>query len=310
MSPEAVTFGWVISPTTPSARAAEAGGAGALTAQLLDQNRAFIAALPAPFTTLWVEDHLQWGDQPTLDACTTLAYLAALYPRYRIGSIVLSQSYRNPALTAKMAATLQVLSGGRFILGLGAGWKHDEYAAYGYAYPSAAERIAQLGEAVQIVKALFAHSPATFSGHYYRIEDAYCEPRPTPPIPLLIGGSGEQKTLRVVAKHADLWNGAFSTPADYAHKQAVLAAHCQAIGRDPRTITHTYFGFIDLSAAQDAAARLPMYIHHGTSQQVVAELQAFIDLGVRHLMLRFTDFPATAGLQRFAREVLPALDLA
>jgi len=272
-----------------------------------------MANLPskAPFTTLWVEDHLQWGDNPTLEAFTTMAYFAALYPRLRMGSIVLGQSYRNPALTAKMAATLQALTGGRFILGLGAGWKQDEYAAYGYAYPSPATRIAQLDEALQIIKTLFRASPAGFSGRFYRIEDAYCEPRPDPPIPLLIGGSGEKKTLRVVAEHADLWNGAFSTSEAFAHKQAVLAAHCHAIGRDPQEIAHTYYGLIDLSDAQTAAGQAPqMHFLDGDPGQVARELQEFIALGVRHFMLGFTDFPAHDGLRRFTQDVLPALTLA
>jgi alkanesulfonate monooxygenase SsuD/methylene tetrahydromethanopterin reductase-like flavin-dependent oxidoreductase (luciferase family) len=227
-----------------------------------------------------------------------------------MGSIVLGQSYRNPALTAKMASTLQVLTGGRFILGLGAGWKEDEYAAYGYDYPSIGTRIEQLDEALAIVRALFTQSPASYTGRHYRIIEAYNEPRPQPAIPILVGGGGEQKTLRVVAQHADMWNGNFLTPDAFAHKQAVLAEHCRAIGRDPATIEHTYYGFLDLSDAQDTSKHPDVrHVLYGTTRQVADELQAFISLGVRHIMLRFLDFPSTTGLERFTREVLPLLRL-
>ena len=307
MAGDTVTFGWVIKPSTD---AAGAGQASAATAVLLAQDRAFVEALPEQFDTLWVEDHFQWGDKPTLECYTTMTYFAALYPRLRVGSIVMGQSYRNPALTAKMAATLQALTGGRFILGLGAGWKQDEYEAYGYDYPSPAVRIDQLDEALQIVKAMFAESPASFNGRYYRIENAYCEPRPEPRIPILIGGSGERKTLRVVAKHADLWNGAFSTAEAFAHKQSVLAEHCKAIGRDPGEIGHTYYGLVDLSDAQPTARETSnSHILNGDPERVARELQDFIGLGVRHFMFNFLDFPARQGLERFTREVLPALKL-
>ncbi len=310
MANDSVTFGWVVRPSTPVSGATDAAEATRLTAALLAQDRTFIEALPPAFTTLWVEDHFQWDANPTLEAFTTMSYFAALYPHLRMGSIVLGQSYRNPALTAKMAATLQALTGGRFILGLGAGWKQDEYAAYGYAYPSAATRIDQLDEALQIIRALFSESPASFQGRYYHIENAYCEPRPDPPIPLLIGGGGERKTLRVVARHADMWNGAFLTAEEFAHKRSVLADHCRAIGRDPAEITHTYYGLVDLSDEQAAAARSPdLHFLNGDTGQVARELDAFIALGVRHFMLGFTDFPSQTGLQRFTEEVLPALHL-
>ncbi len=310
MADDGVTFGWVIRPSTDVAGAEDTRGAGAVTTALLEQDRAFIEALPAQFTTLWVEDHFQWGVNPTLEAFTTMAYFAALYPQLRMGSIVLGQSYRNPALTAKMAATLQALTGGRFILGLGAGWKQDEYEAYGYPFPGAGARIEQLDEAVQIVRAMFTASPASFSGRHYTIENAYCEPRPTPPIPLMIGGSGEKKTLRVVARYADMWNGAFSTSEAYAAKQAVLAEHCRAVGRDPHEITHTYYGIVALGDAPAAAGGAPgMHFLSGGPEQVATEVRAFIALGVRHFMLGFTDFPSQVGLRRFTQEVLPALGL-
>ncbi|MDB5076973.1 MAG: class flavin-dependent oxidoreductase [Chloroflexi bacterium] len=309
MSQDKTTFGWVICPSTAAAHLPGRRDPLAAGEALVAADRAFIEALPPAFTTLWVEDHFQWNDAPTLEAFVTMTHFAALYPAFNMGSIVLGNSYRNPALTAKMAATLQLLTGGRFILGIGAGWKQDEYDAYGYPFPSAGVRIDQLDEACQIIKAMFEQSPATFEGQYYSVKNAYCEPRPSPRIPLLIGGSGERKTLRVVARHADMWNGAFRTSEQFAHKQAVLAQHCKDIGRDPAEIVHTYYGFVDLSDEQEDARRegSDMHILAGSSAQVASELRALIGLGVRHVMLRFLDFPATVGLERFTKEVLPAL---
>jgi alkanesulfonate monooxygenase SsuD/methylene tetrahydromethanopterin reductase-like flavin-dependent oxidoreductase (luciferase family) len=310
MTTHEVTFGWVVAPQT-AAQGGGPEGATRTTATLLEQDRAFIDQLPSQFTTLWVEDHFQWEDNPTLECFITMSYFAALFPRLRMGSIVLGQSYRNPALTAKMAATLQALTGGRFILGIGAGWKQDEYEAYGYAYPGAGTRIEQLEDAVQIIKAMFGEGPASFTGRHYGIKDAYCEPRPHPAVPLLIGGGGEKKTLRVVAKYADMWNGNFSTVEGYARKKAVLEEHCRAVGRDPAQIALTYYGIVDLgeeSTSHDAPSHL--HILRGGSRQVASELRGLIDLGVRHFMIRFTDFPSFQGMERFTNDVLPALDLA
>src|SRR6266702_2789934 len=189
--------------------------------ELFDYNRRLIRALAPGFTTLWAEDHLQLGEIATIECLTTLAYFAAEFPAFRVGSLVMSQGYRNPALLAKMAANLQVLSGGRLILGLGAGWKEDEYRAYGYPFPNARTRVAQLEEAVQVIRTMWTSRPANFTGQYYTISDAYCEPQPSPMIPLLIGGGGEQRTLNLVARYADWYNFNSATLEEYAHKVAI-----------------------------------------------------------------------------------------
>src|SRR5258706_10948218 len=142
--------------------------------ELFDYNRRLIRTLSPGFTTLWVEDHLQLGETATHESMTTLSYFAGEFPQFRVGALVLCQSYRNPALTAKMAANLQLLSGGRFILGLGAGWKEDEYHAYGYSFPDTKTRLEQLEEAAIIVKAMWSSRPATFLGKHYTIRDPYC----------------------------------------------------------------------------------------------------------------------------------------
>jgi alkanesulfonate monooxygenase SsuD/methylene tetrahydromethanopterin reductase-like flavin-dependent oxidoreductase (luciferase family) len=130
------------------------------------------------FTSVWVSDHLMKEALPTFEGWTALAYLAAEFPSYTLGYLVLCQSYRNPALLAKMAVTLQALTRGRLILGIGAGWQADEYLAYGHRYPSGAVRVAQLGEAIDVLRGMWTQSPATYHGEHYQVQDAYCEPRP------------------------------------------------------------------------------------------------------------------------------------
>lgn len=303
-----ITFGLVIYPT-PRGLSEEDMATPTRAAQaLVEANEQHIRAGKPHFDTVWVEDHFQWGDRPTLEAITTLTYLAGRHEGMRFGHIVLGQSYRNPALTAKMAANLQVLTKGNFILGIGAGWKEDEYRAYGYPYPSAGTRIAELEEAVQIIRAMWTQSPANFKGEHYQIENAECQPQPDPPIPLLIAGGGEKKTLRVVAKYADWWNLNICTAEEYAHKQDVLRGHCRDVGRDPDEITHTYYGFVSLvDDPSKAEKRDNLHIVGGTPDMVTRELEEFVRLGVKHFQLRILDFPELDGLQTFIEKVVPRL---
>jgi alkanesulfonate monooxygenase SsuD/methylene tetrahydromethanopterin reductase-like flavin-dependent oxidoreductase (luciferase family) len=308
MSGDKITFGWVISPTPPKAILDTTPDPNEAARALMEANERFIKAMRPHFDTVWAEDHFQWGTRPTLEAITTLTYLAARHEGLRFGNIVLGQSYRNPALTAKMAANLQLLTGGNFILGIGAGWKEDEYRAYGYGYPSAGVRISQLEEAVQIIRAMWTESPASFKGEHYSIENAECSPQPNPPIPLFIAGGGEKKTLRVVAKYADWWNFNFSTSEEYAHKLRVLEGHCRDIGRDPPEIMLTYYGFVSIvDDPAKAEKREGLHVIAGTPDMVTQELDEFVKLGVRHFQLRFLDFPDTGGLEMFIEKVMPRL---
>jgi alkanesulfonate monooxygenase SsuD/methylene tetrahydromethanopterin reductase-like flavin-dependent oxidoreductase (luciferase family) len=156
------------------------------------------------FSSAWVPDHLMNAGHPLLEGWTTITFFAAVAPSFKFGNLVLSQSYRNPALLAKMAATFQYWTGGRLILGIGAGWQADEYAAYDYPYPSAGVRIEQLGEAIDVLRAMWTSSPASYEGTHYHVRDAYCEPRPAVPIPILVGGR-KPKFMRVAAAKADIW---------------------------------------------------------------------------------------------------------
>ena len=272
------------------------------------------------FDSVWVDDHLmpwatwQANDTPYLECLTTIAYFAAAYPTLKFGSSVIGQSYRNPGLTAKMAANLQLVTGGRFLFGIGAGWMVEEYEAFNYEFPKASVRIAQLEETVEIVKKLWTESPASYEGKYYRIENAYCEPRPNPIPPILIGGGGEQLTLRVVAKHADWWNIPGGSLENYAHKLNVLRRHCEAVGRNYDDILKTWscesIALAETEAEAKQIAAASPYDNHpiiGTPEQVAEQLHAFVEVGLQYLIVRLNDFPNTAGIELFAQEVMPRL---
>ncbi len=307
MSDTGISFGSVVYPIPRGLPEGDTLTPVQAARALVEANESYIEATRPHFDSVWLEDHFQWDKKPTLEAITTLSYLAGRHPGMRFGHIVLGQSYRNPALTAKMAANLQMMTGGNFVLGLGAGWKEDEYRAYGYPYPSAGRRIDELEEAAQIIKAMWTQSPATFQGKYYSIENAECQPRPDPPIPLLIAGGGEQKTLRVVARHADWWNFNFCTAEAYAHKQQVLAGYCREIGRDPGEIVLTYYGVIQIESDPSKYEKHSFHTIAGTADMVTRELEEFVKLGVRHFQVRLTDFPKTDALQTFVDTVLPRL---
>ena len=263
------------------------------------------------FGSLWIPDHLQFGTRYRLECWTMLVWLAARYPNVKLGTIVMSNSFRQPALMAKMAATLQTLSGGRFILGYGAGWHAEEYRAYGYDYPSPGERVAMLEEGVQVIRALWTQSPANFQGRYYRLSDAYCEPRPDPLPPIMIGGGGEQRTLRVVARHADWWNDVLRPPDELRHKLAVLRRHCEAEGRDYDSLPKSVNVRIVLDRSHSAALARAAALGDapclkGDPAAVRDQLAALADLGVSMFQVVLAGFPATDDLRLFLDEVVPA----
>jgi alkanesulfonate monooxygenase SsuD/methylene tetrahydromethanopterin reductase-like flavin-dependent oxidoreductase (luciferase family) len=293
---------------------------GSSGAAFIDQIHHTLDRIHPHFDSVWVDDHLmpwarwQSNDTPYLECLTTITHFATAYPTLKFGASVLCQSYRNPGLLAKMAANLQLLTGGRFLFGIGAGWMEEEYRAYNFDFPKASVRIAQLEETIQVVKKLWTEAPASFEGVYYRLDNAYCEPRPNPVPPLLIGGGGEQLTLRVVAKYADWWNITGGSYDNYAHKLGVLRQHCAAVGRDCDEIVKTWSAEALAVAETEAEARriaaASPYDNNpiiGTPVQVATQLQAFVDLGVEYFIVRLLDFPETKGLELFAREVMPRL---
>jgi len=282
----------------------------------------FLSELEPYFDSAWVCDHFHpWADfvpvtTPTIEGFTAIAYLSGVFKRLKFGNIVLCNSYRNPALLAKMGATLQLLTGGRFILGIGAGWKKDEYIAYGYDFPPAAVRIGQLEEAVQIIRRMWTETEATFEGKYYKIRGAVCSPKPEPTPPIMIGGGGEKLTLRVVAKHADWWNLPNVSVEVFKRKLEILTKHCEEIGRRPEEIKKTLASVVAIAESRGEVLKLARgtpFIGSrdienfivGDPVTVVGKIKRYIDLGVEYFILRFADFPKTDGAKLFAEKVVP-----
>jgi F420-dependent oxidoreductase-like protein len=202
------------------------------------------AAESAGFDSVFVMDHLYQirnvgqPDEPMLEAYTLLAALAARTARVRLGTLVTGVTYRNPALLAKIVTTLDVVSAGRALLGIGAAWNEEEHEAFGFDFPATRERMDRLEEALQICRAMFDGERPTFEGRYYRTLQVLNVPAPVNRIPILVGGGGEQRTLRLVARYADACN-VFGDPATIRHKLDVLRQHCEREGRDPAEITKT-----------------------------------------------------------------------
>jgi len=264
-------------------------------------------------TTFWVPDHFMRGNTFRLECWTQLTWLAARYPTQRLGGIVMANSYRHPSLLAKMAASIQTFSSGRFILGYGAGWLEDEYRAYGYPFPPARARIAEMVEGIEVMRAMWTQSPATYTGTYYQVRDAWCEPRPDPVPPVMIGGDGERYLLRAVAEHADWWLPFSRDLATLEHKITVLQDHCRAVGRDYATIQKVYPLTVYLAERRaDAEARAGASLTSdnppfaGEPEALRDLLQQYVALGFRHFALAFADFPDTHDLRLFAERVLPA----
>jgi len=225
------------------------------------------AAERSGFESVWVMDHfwqlpaLGGPDEPILEAYTLLGALAARTNRVTLGTLVTGNTYRNPALLAKMVTTLDVISKGRAVLGIGGAWYEEEHVGLGFAFPPVKERLDRLEEAVQVCRAMFRDSEPTFEGRFYRLEKARNLPRPIqaggPPI--MIGGSGEKRTLRHVAQYADMCNVAGGVET-LAHKLAVLARHCDDVGRDRSEVTTTRLGTLVPTPNADETARVISFL--------------------------------------------------
>jgi alkanesulfonate monooxygenase SsuD/methylene tetrahydromethanopterin reductase-like flavin-dependent oxidoreductase (luciferase family) len=265
------------------------------------------------FASLWVSDHLMTTEPFRMEVWTQLTWIAARYPGPQLGTIVMANSFRHPPLLAKMAASLQAFSHGRFILGYGAGWHEPEYRAYGYSFPPTRERIAEMVEGVQLMRAMWTNSPATFEGAYYQVRDAYCEPRPEPLPPVMLGGDGERYLLRAVAEHADWWNSVIRPLPVLRHKLEVLETHCRDVGRDyasiRKTITRTVYLSRSRSEAESRAAgklESPNPPFAGEPAALVDHLHELVDLGFDLFQMVFAGFPETTDMRLFVDEVMPA----
>ena len=288
-----IQFGWAL----PGALTAED------TANFDAGMRRTLAALSGQFDSAFVTDHLQWGEDGCLELYATLAYYAALSPQLNWGTIVSCQSYRNPAYTAKVASTIQFLTGGRLILGIGAGWKEDEYHAYGYDFPAPGTRLDQLEETVSIFRQMWSNPhDATFIGKHYRVEHARNLPNSPRPPTLLIGGGGEKRTLPIAARYADWWNVTAYAP-EYARKVEVLKRECDKIGRDFSTLRLSWFGGVGIGANQaeverntrDDFARNQGLV--GTPDQIAEKVQSLIDAGCSYFILDTRGLPNESEVQ-------------
>jgi len=256
---------------------------------LESQREAWRMVDEAGFDHLWLFDHLVAIHQegPVLDGWTTLASVAERTKRVRIGLNVTGNLYRHPGLLAKIAVTVDHLSGGRLEMGIGAGWNASEFATYGMPFPtSARERIERLDEACQVLKALWTEPRASFDGRYYQLHDAICEPKPLqrPGPPLWIGGNGPKRTLRVAAKRADVWScdvwptNAAAMESTYALSK-VLDEHCRAVGRDPKTIRRAHVMLADGSDTPLEIARRSL--EHGFTDFMLFPVKARASADVR-----------------------------
>jgi alkanesulfonate monooxygenase SsuD/methylene tetrahydromethanopterin reductase-like flavin-dependent oxidoreductase (luciferase family) len=268
--------------------------------QWMDNLDLTLSKLQGHFKSLWMTDHLFWDENFSYEAWTALCYIAARWTRFDIGPMVMGQSYRNPALAAKMGATLQVFSRGRFHLGLGAGWKADEHRGYGYAFPPMKTRLEQLEDALEIIKRLWTQpGKVTYHGKHYHIEEAILEPKPDPLPKIILGGGGNTTTL-LAARYADWWNLYDANSALYKEKAAVLHRHCKEVGRDPASIRLTWFGRVatgrtEAEAHQRATSGVikvtPDKALIGTPTQIVELMKPYIDLGVDYFMIDVLGLP-------------------
>jgi F420-dependent oxidoreductase-like protein len=287
------------------------------------------------FDSIWIYDHffyegyrdIETEQVPDLLDCTTvMSALAALTNTVRIGSLVLCNSFRNPSLTAKIGATLDVISNGRLEFGIGAGWKVNEYLAYGFPFPKPAVRIAQLREAVTIIKKMWTEEKPSFKGTYYEIKEAFCDPKPVqkPHPPIWIGGEGEKLTLRVVAELADGSNW-YGTPEHFAHKLRVLESHCAKVGRSFDDIKKSWIGELFLlpkgsnvrsnvekylarihdPEGSDRANEYEKYVNRniaGTPDECISKIKKYVKLGVTRF---YFESSTTKSRAQFVEEVMP-----
>ncbi len=245
----------------------------------------------------WAFDHfIPLGSDitgPQLEGWTLLGALAARTERLRIGLMVTGNIYRHPAVLAKIGATVDVISHGRLDFGIGAGWNEIECNMYGIPLYPPGERIRRLGEACEVVKRLWTETVANFDGKYYQLKDARCEPKPVqkPYPPYVIGGGGEQLTLRVVAKYASIWNFVGGGIENFRHKSEVLDNHCAAIGRDPKTIERS----------------IQMLINFSNPAETLNEIKPYIEAGATHIILNLrAPYPENI-VQRLAEEIVTPL---
>jgi alkanesulfonate monooxygenase SsuD/methylene tetrahydromethanopterin reductase-like flavin-dependent oxidoreductase (luciferase family) len=223
------------------------------------------------------------ADDPVLECGSLVAALGALVPRVRIGSLVYGTTYRHPAVLANMAATVDHVTGGRFTLGVGAGWQVNEHQQYGIELPPVKQRLDRFTEALRVLHGLLRQPTTTIDGRYYQLTDAVCEPKPVQdPLPILVGGGGERRMLGIVARYADVWN-TWGTPDVIAHKSAVLDDYCAGLGRDPKTIARTAQALTVVNGPLPDNA--PMPVIGGSPQRLAETVAQYREIGLDELIV-------------------------
>ncbi len=263
------------------------------------------AAEESGFDSVWVMDHfyqlppMGGPSQPMLDAYTLLGALAARTGRVKLGTMVTGVTYRNPAHLAKIVTTLDVISSGRAILGIGAAWYDVEHEGLGFDFPPAGERLDRLEEALQICRSMFTEEAPSFAGRYYRIHEARNVPPPVRPggPPILVGGGGEKRTLGLVARYADMCN-LFGDAATIAHKVDVLRGHCKAVGRDPSEVTVSRLSTLVLTGSDEETATTKDFL-----RQVTGEEPTGSDVGTPDRLVARVEELAAAGVEYFVFNV-------
>ncbi len=281
------------------------------------------------YHSVWLDDHLMYGEKPILECWTTLAALSSLTKHIRLGTMVTCNSFRNPALLAKIAATLDIISAGRLEFGIGAGIQKTEHNAYGFSFPNSSIRIERLSEAIQVIKALWSGEKVSYNGKHYSVKEAVCQPIPLqkPHPPITVGGSGEALLMRVTAKHADRYDWGYIESFNlYKHKLQVLEIHCKAVGRDFSEIEKSCWPGGQVVIAPDRAQVNERIVNEkpksialedfkktsliGTPEECIQKLQPYVDLGVKQCMLFFGDLPNFGSLRLFADTVARKFDAA
>ncbi len=296
------------------------------TSQIVDSiSKLATSAENNGFDSFWVMDHfhqipmLGKPEEPMLESWTTLSLLAGLTTRIKLGTLVTGIIYRYPAILAKVAATLDVLSKGRLFMGIGAAWNEDESNAYGIHFPPVNERLSRLEEAIQIIRKMWTEEPsASFNGKYYQIRNAYCNPKPIqePSPPILVGGSGERKTLKIVAKYADACN-LFGSAQTVKRKLIILKEHCKSVGRDYDSILKTKLGVIMINnEAQIAEKKIKQifkgmpeeqireFAIYGTSEDVLKQIEMLEQVDIQYLIVDLEPSRELEALDVFANKII------
>lgn len=284
------------------------------------------------FPSVFRSDHYFIGpQQDSLEAFLSFAVAARETSTIRFGPLVSPVTFRSPVDVGRMGAQIDLLSGGRFVMGVGAGWNESEHRAYGIHFPPVKERFDRLEEGIQVIRKLWTEENASFDGQYYHLEGVNCLPKPASGRPpLLIGGGGEKRTLKLVAKYADEWNAVNITPEVYAHKTSVLEGHCEAVGRDPSTIARSMMSFGLLGPSQDhvekaVRKRQSMFGGEqakmttaefltwsrerggiaGSTDEVVEHLGRLAELGCQEVQFQHFDFDSDDVPEYLAAEIAP-----